>query len=129
MADAPMVAATRGLIAGAAVVFWAFATWLIPALVAAGWWRHVTHRVPLCYEATLWSIVFPLGMYAVGGIYLGQADHLPVVDWIGKASLWVAFAAWTLILIAMVVHLVQTVLLSGRTIHAGASQELSDRAG
>ena len=35
MADAPMVTATRGLIAGASVIFWAFGTWLIPALVAA----------------------------------------------------------------------------------------------
>ena len=69
MADAPMVAVTRGLIAGVAVVFWAFATWLIPALVAAGIWRHWVHRVPLNYEATLWSIIFPLGMYAVAGIY------------------------------------------------------------
>src|SRR5690606_40553751 len=35
MVDAPMVSATRGLIGGLSVVFWAFATWLIPALVAA----------------------------------------------------------------------------------------------
>lgn len=110
MADAPMVDATRGLIAGAAVVFWAFATWLIPVLIAAGWWRHVTHKVPLRYEATLWSVVFPLGMYAVAGIYLGQADHLPIVHGIGEAWLWVAFAAWTLTLVAMLVHLVRTVL-------------------
>ncbi|XRQ14311.1 tellurite resistance/C4-dicarboxylate transporter family protein, partial [Actinomadura welshii] len=61
MADTPMVTATRGLIAGTSVVVWAFGTWLIPPLVAAGWWRHVTHRVPLRYEATLWSVVFPLG--------------------------------------------------------------------
>jgi hypothetical protein len=24
-----------------------FGTWLIPALVADGWWRHVVRRVPL----------------------------------------------------------------------------------
>ena len=77
MADAPMVAATRGLVAGASVVFWAFGTWLIPALVAAGVWRHVVHRVPLRYEATLWSIVFPLGMYGVGSDYLGQPTTCP----------------------------------------------------
>jgi hypothetical protein len=84
MADAPMVAAILGLIAGAAVVFWAFATWLMPALVAAGWWRHVTHRVPLRYETMLWSIVFPNATYAVAGIYLGQADSHPIVGAIGK---------------------------------------------
>ena len=111
MEDAPMVDATRGLVGGLSVVFWAFATWLFPALVAAGWWRHRTHRVPLRYEATLWSIVFPLGMYAVAGIYLGQANSLPLVGAIGGAELWVAFAAWALSLVAMVWHVVRTVLL------------------
>lgn len=109
MADAPMVAATRGLIAGMSVAFWAFATWLFPALVAAGWWRHRVHRVPLVYDAALWSIVFPLGMYAVAGIYLGQADSLPVVGAIGGGELWVGFAAWVLTFVAMVVHLVRTI--------------------
>lgn len=111
MADAPMVAVTRGLIAGVAVVFWAFATWLIPALVAAGIWRHWVHRVPLNYEATLWSIIFPLGMYAVAGIYLGRADRLPIVGAIGSAELWIAFIAWILVMVAMLVNLYRTVLV------------------
>ena len=106
-----MVDATRGLVAGTSVVFWAFATWLIPVLLAAGWWRHGYHRIPLTYEATLWSIVFPLGMYAVAGIYLGRADHLPIVHAIGSVELWFAFAAWALSLAAMLQHVVRTVLL------------------
>jgi tellurite resistance protein TehA-like permease len=114
MADAPMVDVTRSLIAGVAVVFWAFATWLIPVLTAAGWWRHVVRHVPLRYEATLWSIIFPLGMYAVAGIYLGDTDRLPVVGAIGGLWLWLAFAAWALVLGAMLVHLVRTVLLGPR---------------
>ena len=116
MAEAPMVEATRGLVAGTSVVFWAFATWLIPVLVAAGWWRHGYHRVPLTYDATLWSIVFPLGMYAVAGIYLGRADHLPVVQAIGSVELWFAFAAWALAFAAMVQHVARTVLLPGRPV-------------
>jgi tellurite resistance protein TehA-like permease len=110
MEDAPMVTATRGLVAGTSVAFWSFATWLFPVLVAAGWWRHRIHRVPLTYEATLWSIVFPLGMYAVAGIYLGEADRLPVVSAIGSGELWVAFAVWVLVFTAMIVHLVRTVV-------------------
>ncbi len=109
MADAPMVTATRELIAGLAVVFWAFATWLFPVLVAAGWWRHVTHKVPLKYEATLWSIIFPLGMYACAGIYLGRADSLPIVGAIGHIELWVALTAWLLTFVAMIRHVVLTV--------------------
>jgi tellurite resistance protein TehA-like permease len=110
MADAPMVAVTRDLIAGLAVVFWAFATWLIPVLVAAGWWRHIHRRVPLRYDATLWSIVFPLGMYAVAGIYLGRADQLPVVEAVGRGELWVAFAAWVAVFAAMLWHVFRTVI-------------------
>jgi tellurite resistance protein TehA-like permease len=108
MADAPTVAATRGLIAGASVVFWAFGTWLIPPLVAAGVWRHVVHRIPLRYEAPLWSVVFPLGMYGVGAHYLGQADHLPIVRAIGADESWIALAAWTVTFAAMLQHLVRT---------------------
>lgn len=124
MADAPMVDATRGLIAGAAVLFWAFATWLIPALVAAGWWRHIVHRVPLTYEPTWWSIVFPLGMYAVAGIYLGRADHLPIVGAIGNAELWVALAAWLAVAVMMAIHVVRTLFLGlgGPTSGASGSQ-------
>lgn len=105
MADAPVVAATRGLVAGASVVFWAFGTWLIPPLIAAGLWRHVAHRIPVRYEASLWSIVFPLGMYGVGSHYLGQADHLPIVEAIGAHEGWVALAVWTVVFIAMLAHL------------------------
>jgi tellurite resistance protein TehA-like permease len=111
MDAAPMVDATRGLVAGASVLFWAFATWLIPVLVMVGWWRHRTHRVPLRYEATLWSMVFPLGMYAVAGIYLGQADSLPLVGWIGRAELWLALAVWLVVLVSMAWHVARTVLL------------------
>jgi tellurite resistance protein TehA-like permease len=108
MADAPMVTATRGLIAGMSVVFWAFGSWLIPALAAAGVWRHVVHRIPLRYEAPLWSVVFPLGMYGVGGHYLGQADHLPIVQAAGANEGWVALGAWVLTFLAMLAHLVET---------------------
>ena len=43
-------------------------------VVAAGVWRHVVHRIPLRYEAAMWSVVFRLGMYGVGGHFLG--DHV-----------------------------------------------------
>jgi tellurite resistance protein TehA-like permease len=108
MANAPMVDATRGLIAGMSVVFWAFGTWLIPPLIAAGIWKHVVHRVPLRYESPLWSVVFPLGMYSVCGHYLGQADHLPLVKMIGADASWIALATWAVTFVAMLHHLVVT---------------------
>ena len=114
MADAPMVAATRGLIAGASVFFWAFGTWLIPPLVAAGIWRHAVHQIPLRYEAAMWSVVFPLGMYGVGGHFLGQADSLPIVEGIGANESWVALAAWVICFLAMLQHGWRSLLRPGR---------------
>src|SRR5699024_280753 len=110
MNSAPMVDATRGLVAGLSVVFWAFATWLIPVLFVVGYWRHWIHKIPLRYEPTLWSMIFPLGMYGVAGIYLGRANHLPIVEAIGSAELWLALAAWLIVGIAMIRHLFRTVV-------------------
>lgn len=109
MADAPMAIVTSGLVAGASVVFWAFGPWLIPPLVAASIWKHVVHRVPLRYEATLWSVVFPLGMYGVGAYRLGLAAHLPIVESIGEFEGWVALAVWTITFVAMLHHLAATI--------------------
>lgn len=114
----PMVDATRGLIAGASVTFWAFGTWLIPVLIAAGCWRHIIHRQPLDYGATLWSIIFPLGMYAVASHFLGTADHLPVLTNIGSIGAWVALAMWALVFVSMCVHQWNTLVL-GRTLANG----------
>jgi tellurite resistance protein TehA-like permease len=103
MVDTPMVEATRGLVAGVSVSVWAFGTWLIPVLLAAGWWRHRVHRVPLRYEPSLWSMVFPMGMYAVAATYLSRADDLPLVGVVGEVGIWGAFAVWGAVLAAMVV--------------------------
>ncbi|WP_245723500.1 tellurite resistance/C4-dicarboxylate transporter family protein [Paramicrobacterium humi] len=108
MTDTAMVSVVRAPVAAAAVVFWAFATWLIPALLGVGLWRHLIKKVPLRYEASLWSMVFPFGMYAVAGIYLGQADDLPLVGRIGGAFLWVALAVWAAVLVAMLADLAVT---------------------
>lgn len=110
MADAPAWAASHGLVAAASVIFWSFGTWLVPPLVAAGWWRHVVHRVPLRYEAPWWSIVFPLGMYGVATYELGKADHLPLVGVIPRYEIWLALAAWVAALAAMLVHLARSLL-------------------
>jgi tellurite resistance protein TehA-like permease len=105
MADAPMVDATRGLVAGVSVSIWAFGTWLLPVLVAAGWWRHRVHRVPLTYEPSWWSIVFPIGMYSVAATQLGDADALPLVGVVGAVGIWVAVTAWALVFAMMLQQL------------------------
>jgi tellurite resistance protein TehA-like permease len=101
MQSTPMVDATRALIAGTVVVFWSVCLWLIPMLVGAGVWRHFVHRVPLSYVPTYWSIVFPVGMFAVASLNLGRVDRLPIVEAIGSGALVVAVVVWAIVFVAM----------------------------
>jgi len=107
MEPTPMVEATGRLIAGTVAIFWTFCLWLIPMLIGAGFWRHVRHRVPLRYVPTLWSIVFPVGMFAVASINLGRVDRLPIVEGIGSVTLAVAVLVWAVVFVAMLRHVVR----------------------
>ena len=64
--------------------------------------------MPLRYEAPWWSIIFPLGMYGVATRALGEADHLPIVQAIGRFEIWLALAAWAATAAAMLTHIGRT---------------------
>ncbi len=85
-----------------AVLLWAFGSWWIPLLVLLGVWRHVLCRVPLRYEPTLWSMIFPLGMYAAASWSFGLAAGLGALGAIARGEIWVALCAWLLALAGMV---------------------------
>src|SRR5689334_6303609 len=65
--------AAAGALRSTGRLAWAFGTWWIPLLVVLGLWRHVRQHGPLSYEPTLWSVVFPLGMYSVATLSFGKA--------------------------------------------------------
>lgn len=97
----PIAASVHSVVAGVSVMLWAFGTWLIPVLLAAGAWRHLLHRVPLRYEPGWWSIVFPLGMHSVATRELGRALRVAwLVGW-GDAEAWCALAAWIAVSLAL----------------------------
>ncbi|MFE6734331.1 tellurite resistance/C4-dicarboxylate transporter family protein [Microbacterium sp. NPDC057650] len=125
MVNSPMVDAVRPLVTATVAVFWTFCAWLIPALVGAGIWRHVVHRVPLRYEPTLWSMVFPVGMFSVASILVGRVDDLPAVEQIGLIGVAVAVVVWAIVFTGMLHHLV-LVLWGGR--RGGPAQTTSTTA-
>jgi tellurite resistance protein TehA-like permease len=84
----------RPLIDGVTLVMWAWATWWIPLLLMFGIWKHGIRRVPLRYTPMLWSLVFPLGMYAVATLRLSLAADFSPLKTISHGMIWVALAAW-----------------------------------
>jgi tellurite resistance protein TehA-like permease len=82
---------------GYRLVFWSFGTWLIPLLVLLGFWRHVLRQWPLRYEAALWTVVFPIGMYAVASLSFGKAARLGIMEPLSHGVRWVAAAVWLLV--------------------------------
>ena len=104
-ADIPVVRATSSFVEGFSFALWAFGTWWIPLLLILGLWRHLRRHWPLTYEPTLWSVVFPLGMYAVATLAFGKAARLTFMEPLARFMIWVALAAWVLVAAAFLARL------------------------
>jgi tellurite resistance protein TehA-like permease len=98
---APAVTTVRPVAAGLGLMLWAFGTWLIPFLVVFWIRRHVRDRTRPAYRPALWSVVFPLGMYAVASIRFGAAAGLSMIVGVGRAWTWVAIPAWVVVFSGM----------------------------
>ncbi|GAB3522246.1 tellurite resistance/C4-dicarboxylate transporter family protein [Arthrobacter monumenti] len=101
-ADLPIMQATRHFVAGMSYVLWSLGLWWIPLLLIFGLWRHMVRRVPLKYEAALWSIVFPLGMYSVASMLYGATQDIAFMIRIGQTGIWIAGVIWMVSTVVMV---------------------------
>jgi len=78
----------RPFIDGVTLIMWAWATWWIPLLLLFGIWKHGICPVPLTYTPMFWSLVFPLGMYALAIVarYRFSAAQIDIAcDGVGSA--------------------------------------------
>ncbi|MET0342229.1 MAG: tellurite resistance/C4-dicarboxylate transporter family protein [Polyangiales bacterium] len=98
----PVLVQILPFVRGFTVFWWATATWWIPMLVILSVWRHVIRRFPLRYDPLYWGAVFPLGMYTTCTWRLSQAIDAPGLAVIPRVSVFVALAAWSVTLVAMV---------------------------
>jgi tellurite resistance protein TehA-like permease len=92
-ASLPALAASRATVEGLTLCLWAFGTWWFPFLVLLTVWRYRQAAAP-AYEQTLWSMVFPLAMYAVATDAYGRAAGLPLLLAIARTEFWLALAVW-----------------------------------
>jgi tellurite resistance protein TehA-like permease len=110
----PFLDSMRPFIDGMTLIIWAWGTWWIPLLILFGIWKHGVCRVPLTYTPMLWSLVFPLGMYALASLRLSLASDYPPLHLISLGMVWVALAAW----IATAIGLLRATWRSWRTFKA-----------
>lgn len=96
----------RPFIDGVTLIMWAWATWWIPLLVLFGVWKHGVRRAPITYTPMLWSLVFPLGMYALASLRLSLATDFAPLRTISQGMIWVALLAWALTASGLVLSLV-----------------------
>jgi tellurite resistance protein TehA-like permease len=90
---------------GFTLFFWSFGTWWIPLLLVLGIWKYVFHRTQFKYTPLYWGMVFPLGMYTACTFKLAEAVELPFIINISKYFIYVAFTAWIIIFISMIVSM------------------------
>jgi len=90
----PFLQSMRPFIDGVTLIMWAWATWWIPLLILFGVWKHGVLRLPITYTPMLWSLVFPLGMYALASLRLSLASDFPPLRAVSLAMVWIALAAW-----------------------------------
>ena len=90
----PFLQAMRSFIDGVTLIMWTWATWWIPLLLLFGIWKHVVCRAALAYTPMLWSVVFPLGMYALASLRLSLAADFPPLGIISRTMVWIALAVW-----------------------------------
>jgi tellurite resistance protein TehA-like permease len=101
----PFLAALRPFVDGVTLCLWAWGTWWIPMLVIFGVWKYWVRRDPLAYHPTLWSVVFPLGMYTVATFKLSLAADFTPLQAVAGVMLWVAFGAWLATLLGLLASL------------------------
>ena len=76
-------------------------------LILFGIWRYVIRHYSRAYEPRLWNVIFPLGMYAVASYTLGQTAGLGFMVAVARWWIWVAVAAWVVVLGLMLTALVR----------------------
>lgn len=92
----PLLTQIHPFLVGISLLFWVLASGWIPLLVMLGIWRHGVRRFPLAYDPGYWGLVFPLGMYTVSTLHLGESAGIPVMGLMASKAILAALLAWAL---------------------------------
>lgn len=104
--DAPLLESMLPFLKGFTIFYWATGTWWIPMLIILAFWRHVYKKYPFKYEPLYWGAVFPQGMYAVCTFRMSKALHIPFLEHLYLAFIYIAILAWCLTFIGLLRFLI-----------------------
>lgn len=90
------------------LLLWIVATAWIPMLLLLGYWKHVLSHQKIVYEPQYWSLVFPLGMYALATINVGDRFQLKPLGLIGSVFMYAALGAWVLTFYGLIAGVLRT---------------------
>jgi tellurite resistance protein TehA-like permease len=105
----PFLRSLQPFLSGVTLSVLAWATWWIPLLVLLGIWKHVIHRRAIGYTPMLWSIVFPLGMYAAATLRFSEVAAVPTLRSLSWVMAWVALIAWCATGLGLIAELLRSV--------------------
>lgn len=97
--DANLILLQR-FVAPFTVLLWATGTFWIPLLVIMFAWKEL-QRGAHGYDPSLWSVVFPLGMYVAATHEYATEAHMLFLHAISIPVFWIALLAWIMTLVGM----------------------------
>lgn len=86
------------------VMLWAWGTWWIPLLIIIGLWKAHALQEFRSYDPSLWSIIFPLGMYAASLDLMSSIPGLSFLVHLVRGFFLVALIGWCLVGVGWVAH-------------------------
>jgi len=111
-AEVSPVTAMIPFIKGLTTMYWATATWWIPMLLCLGLWRHGVQRFKFTYDPLYWGLVFPLGMYSVCTLRLGEILEIAPMAVIARVFLLAGLIAWLITFLTMIQRPLFAILLA-----------------
>lgn len=105
----------KSLITTVVVSLWIWCTLWIPYLFIMEIYKYIILKNSVKYQISLWSMVFPLGMYSVASEVCFNLTHLNVIKFISEYWIWIAFASWVFVIWLFLIHVLSTINRNIRT--------------
>jgi tellurite resistance protein TehA-like permease len=111
--DSPWLQNIMPFLEGVTLLSWTFGTWWIPLIIMLAVWRHFYKGFPIRYDASYWSLVFPLGMYSTCTYQMAKAMEISILRPIYFFFYCVSLSAWIVVFAGFIRRIGATLVKGG----------------